>query len=183
MIARILSKFTEWALARNAPGSYAGEDDKRWAYTISTNGSPYLTRVMAPRITLPLVGSFRVMLHYFHRPDVDAHPHSHPWKWAASLVLSGAYEETRVVDGELAWNNFRGEWMKPTVTRLVSRFNKLTARDYHKVDKLHGEVWTLFVTGDRSPDDNWGFLVEDRHVPWRKYLGKDEPRNTAFIDG
>ncbi|MGN6103684.1 MAG: hypothetical protein ACTHU0_01140, partial [Kofleriaceae bacterium] len=95
VIAGALRRFAEWALSRNPPGGYAGEDDKRWAYTIETDGDPYLTRVLLPRIRIPGVCDFRPMLHRFHRPDVDQHLHNHPWKWAVSLILSGSYVEER----------------------------------------------------------------------------------------
>lgn len=166
----LLSKFTDWALSKNAPGGYAGEDDKRWAYTIETNGDPYLTRVLLPRIRIPSLGiDFRPMLHHFHRPDADRHTHSHPWTWAKSLLLTGSYIETRRAPGHMVWNNFVGEFDPPTETKSVTRFNSLTGDDYHKVDNLIGEVWTFFVTGPHVKD--WGFFVNGEHVPWKQYLG------------
>src|ERR1700692_2623605 len=91
MISRLLNRFATWALSKNKPGSYAGEDDKRWAYQIETDGSPYLTRIMFPRIF-----GVRVYLHHFHRPDNDRHLHNHPWKWTKSFVLCGSYTEERL---------------------------------------------------------------------------------------
>ncbi len=154
MIAGLLRKFAAWALAKNAPGGYAGEDDERWAYTIETLGDKYLTRVfLAPKIA----GLVRPMLHNFHRPDSDRYLHNHPWRWAFSIVLSGSYDEERLVDDS-------GE----TKHRRVRWFNVLRADDYHRVTKLHGDVWTLFVTGPRVQD--WGFLVDGERVPWTEYL-------------
>lgn len=166
MIARLLNAFTKWALSRNAPGSYAGEDDKRWAYTIETNGNPYLTRVLLSRMIHFLRDHLNVgvYLHHFHRPDVDQHLHNHPWSWTKSLVLSGAYVETRLVPNPDPLS--AGGKVE---IRVVGRTNSLTKDDYHKVDLLCGDVWTLFIVGPRVQD--WGFLVEGEHVPWRKYLG------------
>lgn len=165
MLAFLLNKFANWALSKNAPGGYAGEDDKRWAYVIETDGSPYLTRIMFPRVL-----GVRVFLHRFHRGDGDQDLHNHPWKWAASLVLCGAYTEERL-EGVL--EHITG--LKPTtmtVDRLITHFNFLRDTDYHRVDKLHGDVWTLFVTGPRTQD--WGFLVDGKHVPYQTYLGKKD---------
>ena len=157
MISWLLNKFANWALSKNKPGSYQGEDDNRWAYVIETDGSPYLTRILSPRIF-----GYRVFLHHFHRPDIDQHLHNHPWKWAASLILNGSYTEERL-EGVYGTQAI-------TFTQKVKRFNLLRDTDYHKVLELHGDVWTLFLTGPRIQD--WGFLVEGQHVPWTEYLMK-----------
>lgn len=163
MIARILQAFANYALKKNAPGGYAGEDDERWAYTIETDGAPYLTRVLLPRVRIPGLCDFRAVLHHFHRDDGDQPLHSHPWSWGASLVLAGAYVEERLdqVVGHVALTDIR----------VIRFFNKLTHSDYHRVRALHGDVWTLFIMGPRVQD--WGFLVDGEHVPWTTYLGKD----------
>lgn len=172
LISRALHRFTDWALSKNAPGGYAGEDDKRWAYTIVTEGSPYLTRVLFPRVRLPKLGpfpgcDFRPMLHHFHRGDGDQDLHNHPWRWGLSFILSGSYVEERL---EAVLPNINGDVTVATETRLVRFFNRLTDTDYHRVRELRGDVWTLFVTGERSQD--WGFLVRGKHVPWRDYLAE-----------
>lgn len=159
MLSRLLDKVARWALSKNPSGGYSGEDDKRWAYVIETDGSPYLTRVLLPKIF-----GLRPMLHHFHRPDSDRNLHNHPWAWAFSLILSGSYNEERLVDSDVCEE-----------TRSVGRvrwWNKLTSKDYHAVTQLHGDVWTLFITGKHVQD--WGFMVDGRHVPWRQYLGVKE---------
>lgn len=105
---------------------------------------------------LPRFLGIRVMLHHFHRPDEDDCMHNHPWQWALSLVLKGSYVETRMPHGE------------PTRTRIVRFFNFITRHDYHRVDSLRGDVWTLFIVGPRVQD--WGFLTPEGHVSWRKFI-------------
>lgn len=170
MLGRLLQTITSWALARNDSG-FKGQDEKRWAYTIGTSGSPYLTRVMVP---WRLFG-IRPFLHHMHREDLDRDLHNHPWAWAISIVLSGSYDEVRLTpDAEdlallaayvprsiLTLSDF-------VITRRVRRINVLTSRDYHRITQLHGDVWTLFITGPRVQE--WGFLVEGKHVPERDYL-------------
>lgn len=156
--------------AWNEPGPYRGEDDPRWVYTIETNGEPYLTRV------IPLKTKwFSVYLHHFHRPDGDRHLHNHPWAWAASLLLSGEYDEERLdVDGVLSCKLWRASGFTDdgryhfSTKKLVRWFNTITSTDYHAVTRLHGDVWTLFIAGPRVQD--WGFLVYGKHVGWRDYL-------------
>ena len=167
MLGRILSKVAAWALARNQPGSYAGEDDRRWAYTIEVDGEKYLTRILLPRVL-----GVRVMLHHILRPDSDRNLHNHPWRWARSIVLCGAYDEERLEQVVETVDHEGREYAVPlTVERTVRRHNKITEHDYHRITRLHGDVWTLFITGTRAQD--WGFLVDGVHVPWRKYLGKE----------
>lgn len=160
MIARLLQTFADWALSKNASGPYCGEDDPRWAYVIETDHQPYLTRVFLT----PKVLGYRAMLHHFHRPDADRYLHNHPWRWALSFVLSGAYDEERLVPNPDPLSSAGGTFVK----RLVRRFNTLTDRDYHRVTRLRGDVWTLFITGPRIQD--WGFLIDGEHVPWREFL-------------
>jgi len=169
LVAKALGAFANWALSKNAPGSYKDEDDPRWAYTIATDGDEYLTRVLAPKWLRRVIGC-RPYLHKFHREDLDRHLHNHPWKWAFSIILCGSYDEVRL-DHELTEaSRALGEPRDYTVRRRVRWFNVLTDADYHKVEHLHGEVWTLFITGPRV--QGWGFRVDGRHVPDGEYLGK-----------
>lgn len=164
MIARILNRFARWAISKNPPGGYAGEDDDRWAYVIEVDGAPYLTRILLSRL-LPIKRFFGigVYLHHFHREDIGD-LHNHPWTSAASLVLSGSYTEERL-EGVIGTKHV-------TEIREVKRFNTLRESDYHRVLSLHGDVWTLFITGPEHAND-WGFLVDGRHVPWTTYLKKE----------
>jgi hypothetical protein len=62
MITKLLNAFMDYALSRpvNQGKSYEGEDSPGWAYTIKDEkGDPYLSRVLLPRMRLPLIGSFR----------------------------------------------------------------------------------------------------------------------------
>jgi hypothetical protein len=159
MLAKLLSKIEKWALSKNKPGTYRGEDDRRWAYTIDVQGDKYLTRIMLPRIL-----GWRAMLHHFHRPDQDRWLHDHPWRTSYSVILAGSYDEERLVGKSV-------NGIVQTILRHVRLFNKITDQDFHKVTKLHGDVWTLFITGERVQD--WGFLVNGKKMPWREYLGLD----------
>ena len=174
MLSWALNKFSQWALSKNAPGSYAGEDDTRWAYTITTGDSKYLTRILLSRLLgLKDLLGIGVYIHNFHREDIDQHLHNHPWGWAFSVVLSGSYTEERMVGlGEPEMVGIlESRQVRQVITdvRRVRFFNRLTKNDYHKVLQLHGDVWTLFITGPRIQD--WGFLVNGRHIPWKQYLG------------
>jgi hypothetical protein len=148
-----------------------------WGHVIcdEADGTPYLTRVLLPRIPrwVPVVGGVRPMVHKFHRPDVDRDLHSHPWAWMLSLVLAGAYVEERR-DRAAEADKVDGE---PVATRrrLVRWLNWLTAEDFHRVAELDGELYTLFCVGPRlDRDPTWEFMdVDDgTRVPWREYLDR-----------
>ncbi len=99
-------------------------------------------------------------LHRFMRPDDDRELHSHPWKWAVSLVLAGGYTEERLKsDGSVV-----------KIRRRPFTLNFLGPNSFHRVDELHGkETWTLFVCGPKI--GSWGFMVPGRGVvPWREFL-------------
>lgn len=128
-----------------------------WKYVIrGDDGSPYLTRVLFPRIPadVPFVGGIRPMLHKFHRPDGDRELHNHPWSWAVSLILAGGYLEERLLVDE---STLAGRPITETV--IVRWLNRLTDLDFHRILELHGELYTLFCTGPRT--QSWGFMNEE----------------------
>lgn len=154
LASRALEKFTRWALSKNAPGPYRGAPhDDRWAYTIYTDGDRYLTKVI-----LFQTRWLTAYLHHFHRQDLDRAPHNHPWRRAVSVLLSGSYDEARTD---------RASW-PDMLYRRVRFINFITDADYHLVERLHGDVWTLFFTGPRV--QTWGFLVDGEHVDWDQYI-------------
>lgn len=102
---------------------------------------------------------FNIYLHKFHRGDDDEALHNHPWKWSVSFVLAGGYSEERRV----------GE----TVERILVQpftFNVIRDNDFHRVDLLEKDAWTIFFAGPKT--QSWGFW--DRHTgkfwPWREFI-------------
>lgn len=134
--------------------------------------SPYLSRWYlfgAPRDNMGQVvesarGSWRerlpfnVFLHRFHRSDDDGALHSHPWKWSVAFVLVGGYSEERR-EGDAV------------VRREVSpgRLNFIAADDYHRIDLLEPDAWTLFIAGPRA--GTWFFWDREKkeRAPWRAF--------------
>jgi hypothetical protein len=106
---------------------------------------------------------FGVYLHRFHLPDLDSARHNHPWRWAFSIILSGSYTEHADCESCVA---MRGH----VAARHVRLFNWLSADTFHRIDQLHGEVWTLFIVGPKT--SSWGFLVDGQVIPWRDRLAQ-----------
>lgn len=97
-----------------------------------------------------------VRIHHIKRPDLDLHPHDHPWD-ARTVILKGWYIERR-------WHPEGSEWRQ----RLAGYTGPIRFGDFHAITAVPPEgVWTLFITfGYRG---TWGFLVDGAKVPWREY--------------
>lgn len=91
-----------------------------------------------------------VFLHCFHSSDPDRGFHSHPWIWAASLILNGWYAEERPAGRDIVDTFVYG----PGDTNIIGQ------DDFHRVQLLTDRVWTLFVCGPLHGDE-WEFLDED----------------------
>lgn len=141
---KIVRRLCEW-LAKHLPH-----------FTIpDSESNPYLTRYY-------LFGKDRafgnVFLHHFHKSDSDMDPdgwlllHNHPWPWSLSLILLGGYYEIRrQPDGSCPARKF-----------LPGSFNYLSHKDFHRVDLIQKDCWSLFFTGWRSKKRSWGFW--NRHT-------------------
>jgi hypothetical protein len=114
-----------------------------------------------------------IRLHHIVRPDMDRHPHDHPWTWARTFVLRNWYAE------EVPYNAVP-PFVTATVTRKAGYTGVLRHGSYHRIAEVaEGGVWTLFVTGPKV--DSWGFLVDGRRVEYRDYLGEDVGNYGMFI--
>lgn len=140
--------------------SFFPNNSDGYTYTIlGTDGSPYLTRTLFPR-----VGDLRPVLHHIHRPDKDRHLHNHPWKTASFRVLSGSYLEERLVIPDPTYPG-----IKETVIREIKTgdINELGADAFHRIHELRGDVWTFGILGERVQE--WGFMVDGIVVPHAEY--------------
>lgn len=152
-------------IRRSLLGALAGalgelkDNSFAWSYTIrGFDNSPYITRTLLPRLL-----HHRVMVHKIWRADADQWLHNHPWRTARFLVVSGGYKERRLVDGAVVHRD-----LKP------GDINELDAATYHRVDHVEPNTWTIGLIGERVQD--WGFLVDDRHVPHAEFFAKQQHR-------
>ena len=97
-----------------------------------------------------------VRVHHILRPDSDRSLHDHPWD-ARTIILGGWYVEVRE-DGNYS-------------VRLRGDTAALRYGEYHRITRVSGHqgAYTLFITFKYR--GTWGFLVNDRKVPWREHLG------------
>lgn len=99
---------------------------------------------------------FNVVLHRFLRSDADRELHNHMWP-GFSVILSGRYREEKMTQQwtpESVWSSLKTKVFRPGM------FNSIGRDDFHRVDLLTPEVWTLFFYGRKVRDD-WGFMDRD----------------------
>lgn len=93
---------------------------------------------------------FNLALHHFHKSDVGD-LHDHPWAFV-SYLAEGAYLEHRLYSRKVY---------------LAGSFNFKRARDFHKVELLTTDCWSLVLFGPRTRE--WGFLTRagwEEHVAY-----------------
>lgn len=170
-----MRRLVEWVAAKLGPPriiyDHAGDGSPylsryylRGNYSMTDGSSPYdehgnpKTNAIAPK-------GIGIYLHRFHRGDNDMELHNHPWKWSFSIILVGGYIEERRV----------GDRVIRRVLR-AGRFNWIGSDDFHRVDLLDGDAWTLFVAGPKF--GSWGFWDRFTKVftPWREFLAKRQDK-------
>lgn len=109
---------------------------------------------------------FGLYMHRFHRGDDDVELHSHPWDWALSFVFAGGYVEERRVDGVF------GEHRVITRTVLPFSFNFIRSNDFHRVELLEDDAWSLFLVGPKTK--SWGFWnrATNAFTPWKEFIAQ-----------
>jgi len=170
---RLWVRFLEWVMTRvmtrvilDRPGGapYLSRAYLYGAPRMPDGSHPFdETGEPRPRAIWPDLG---ILLHHFHQSDSDLELHSHPWRWAVSIILSGAYtEELRRGDRVIVRLRRAG-----SIAMLRNDFDRI---DFHRVDLVAGvPVWTLFVSGPRIP--NWHFWNRETGVvlSWRKFIAR-----------
>jgi hypothetical protein len=112
----------------------------------------------------------QVYLHRFFRSDHDGELHSHPWKWAVAIILAGGYrEERRFLDRVIS------------LERRPGSVVVLRGDDFHRVDLIEDESWSLFIVGPK--DRSWFFWnrITRMRAPWRSFLAWKQD-GTAVAD-
>ncbi|HJT76190.1 MAG TPA: hypothetical protein VJ739_03225 [Gemmataceae bacterium] len=126
---------------------------RRPVLEIARRGQPrYLTRwTLAPRRWL--AGFAAVMLHLFHRGDLEPYDHDHPWGFV-TVILAGGYWE--VTERGRVWYGPGSVLFRP-------------ARWRHRVSLPEGKTcWTLVVAFRKVR--RWGFVCPGRGwIHWREH--------------
>jgi|HubBroStandDraft_2_1064218.scaffolds.fasta_scaffold00001_7 hypothetical protein len=116
-------------------------------------------------------GPLAIYLHRFHRGDDDLDLHSHPWLWSVSLILAGGYrEERRAFHGK--WGDMGTVWHVAERVLRPGMFNVIRGDDFHRVDLLEEDAWSLFFAGPRV--SSWSFWDRwtGETTPWREFIAR-----------
>ena len=131
--------------------------------------TPYLTRI---KLT-PLIFGRRLLLHIFHRPDLDTY-HDHPFDFW-TMPLNYTYAEDVL--------NLRGE----SCVRRVRRW-RISYRDWfhtHRILYWHNFTSRKLVTlvWHRTRRKDWGFWVEVRPIEamLERAAGRDMKGNYRWV--
>jgi hypothetical protein len=103
-------------------------------------------------------------LHQIHQSDSEPELHSHPWRWAVSLILSGGYVEERRCRG----STVRVRRVRPG---QIVFFRHDT---FHRLDLIGGrECWSLFIAGPRL-EEPWKFWNREtgETVKWYEFIAR-----------
>lgn len=87
-----------------------------------------------------------LFLHHFVGSDPRDQVHSHPWGYAASLILVGGYRE------------FRCDQADQGRVFLPGDVNVLHPTDKHRIELLQPDCWSLFLAGHWA--QVWGFFAD-----------------------
>jgi hypothetical protein len=105
---------------------------------------------------------FNIYLHKFHRGDDDEALHNHPWRWSFAIILAGGYvEQRRVGLRKMIWRHV-----------LPGSINIIRGDDYHRVELIEKDAWSIFVAGPRVTSWNFWDASTGETVPWREFIDR-----------
>lgn len=130
----------------------------------SSDGSHPFDAYGRPKSNIVRTEGWSLVLHQFHQSDSTSLLHNHGWSWGLSFVLSGGYIEEKLINGEV---------IRRTVKPFS--FNFIRPHEYHRVELIEKEAWTLFLRGPRL--NEW--FYKDRKsfatVKWNEHVKLGSP--------
>jgi len=134
----------------------------------SMDGSHPFDEFGRPKSNIIRTNGWSLVLHQFHQSDSTDKLHNHGWTWGLSFVLAGGYSEEK--------------FMGDTVIRRTIRpfsFNFIRPNEFHRVDLLAKDAWTLFLRGPRISE--WFYKDRKTHdtVKWDEHVKLAEVRSAG----
>jgi hypothetical protein len=139
------------------------------SFTIAKDDVKYLTRYY---LLCKDRKYFNIFLHHSHSSDLDKGEkelgllHSHPWRKSFGLILVNGYAEERLQHN----GNIIVKLVKPWA------INFLSENDFHRVDLIAEDAWSIFFTSSRSENLDWYFYdrVSKKRIFWKEVAGAIE---------
>lgn len=110
-------------------------------------GEPYKTELVIERD--PEVKTVKV--NWWHQPDDDRDPHSHPWDFRAT-ILRGGYKEIRY------WIDENGKLQSEKFTYIAGEINNIKRDEFHLVTDIEAGTVSYMECNHANPGNAWGYL-------------------------
>ncbi len=125
----------------------------------SKDGSHPFDQFGRPKSNIVRSDGWSVVLHKFHQSDSTEKLHNHGWTWGLSFVLAGGYSEEKLVGDKV-------------VRRTIKPFsiNFIRPNEYHRVDLLEKDCWTLFFRGPRRNEWFYKDRLTHERVEWDRHV-------------
>lgn len=119
--------------------------------------NPETNELEMTRLVVVKTRWFSVMVHRIYVPDFRPDPHDHPWTWFWSWIWSGGYtEEITSADGKTRLR-----------THKKGSQHVMRSSEAHRITKIHGVLWTFFVTGRDL--GGYNYWTPEGKIPWQEY--------------
>lgn len=125
----------------------------------SKDGSHPFDEFGRPKPNIIRTEGWSVVIHNFHKSDSTTLLHNHGWTWGLSFVLAGGYIEERLIGDKV---------IRRTVKPFT--FNFIRPHDFHRVDLLEKDAWTLFFRGPRLKEWFYKDRVSHEIVKWNEHV-------------
>lgn len=125
----------------------------------SKNGSHPFDDFGRPKSNIVRTKGWSLVLHHLHQSDSTSKLHNHGWNWGLSFVLAGGYSEEKLIGDKI-------------VRRTVKpfSFNFIRPHEFHRVDLLEQDAWTLFLRGPRIKEWFYRDRVTQSEIKWDKHV-------------
>ena len=125
----------------------------------SKDGSHPFDEFGRPKSNIVRTEGWSLVIHNFHQSDSTTKLHNHGWTWGLSFVLSGGYTEEKLVGDKV---------IRRTIKPFS--FNVIRPNDFHRVDLIEKDAWTLFFRGPRL--NEWFYKDRLTHeiVKWNQHV-------------
>lgn len=164
ILYRTIERFSKYLPKPNIIYDHTGDGPYLSRYYIfrgpkSADGGHPFDEFGRPRKNIVRTDKSSVVLHKFHKSDSSDRLHNHGWTWGLSLVLTGGYVEEKLVDGQV---------VKKVVKPLSLNFFR--SNEYHRVELIGKDAWTLFLRGPRKSEWFYKDLATHQIIEWNKHV-------------
>ncbi len=164
LIRRILVKLSKRLNPPNVIHDHEGNSPYLSRYYLfrgpkSKDGSHPFDRFGRPKDNIIRSNNWSIVLHQFHQSDSTTKLHNHGWSGGLSFVLAGGHSEEKIIGDKI-------------VRRIIKpfSFNFIRPNEFHRVDLLEQDAWTLFFRGPRL--NEWFYKDRLTHdiVKWDSHV-------------